>query len=178
MWKLNNKPILYLKGFSIIELLITMLISTIVISLSYYAYENMTYHFNKYQRTKEKLQDLEFVYSDFYTHFQKSKSIAIIDNRIIFFTNNMVEFEISPTYILNRSILSDSIEVDIIVMEAKYNAKKVEKGIIDELSIKTLLQGDTMNMLFYKKYLLSEKLEVENPSYFDNCLLININVAH
>jgi len=159
----NNRRI---KAFTIIEMLITMMISAVVVSITFFAYENISYNYNKYQANRDMLFDLELIYSNLYSHFQDSKTIKIKENTLIFEREANIEYQFGGSFIINSILPNDTLFINIEEVSTSYNSQFKNEGIIDELNIKVLMHKDTISLNFYKEYPIGMKLFFESlPQY-------------
>jgi prepilin-type N-terminal cleavage/methylation domain-containing protein len=74
-------------SFTIIELMITLLISSIVISMGYYGYFLLNDQFNKYQARREKIREYELLATAFQTDFDKADRVidTLDDHHFVFY---------------------------------------------------------------------------------------------
>lgn len=160
-----------LKAFTIVEILITMLISVIVISITLYSYRNISYYFHKYNLNKDYLFDLEVLYSDLHLNFQDSKEIWYIDNKLIFDNLKQTNYIFGENFTIYSTLPNDTFYFKPITINAYYDNQNVLNGPIDELLINVLFLNDTIKMHFYKQYPAGKKFLIEKE--ISNSDLIN-----
>jgi len=150
------------KGFSILELLIVMIISTTIISSSFYIYDNILKYRAKQQIFYEKTLNLKKIFVDLKHLFVDCRSLTINENTVSFFTISSVEYEFCSDYFLNKSHINDTIFLDLIELKAYYNSIELHKGTIDEIRISATIDDEIIEMAFYKKYPYYQKVLIEN----------------
>ncbi len=150
------------KGFSILELLIVMIISTTIISSSFYIYDNILKYNTKQQIFFEKTMNLKKLFVDLKHQFVSCESLKINENTVSFITNFNVEYEFCSDYLLNKSHINDTLFFDFLELKAFYNSTEMHKGTIDEIRISATLDDEIIEMAFFKKYPYYQKVLFEN----------------
>lgn len=139
-----------------------MIISTTIISSSFYIYDNILKYRTKQQIFHEKTMILKKLFVDLKHQFVSCESLKINENTVSFVTNFNVEYEFCSDYLLNKSQLTDTLFLDIIELKAYYNSIELHKGTIDEIRILATLDDEIIEMAFFKKYPYFQKVLIEN----------------
>ncbi len=150
------------KGFSILELLVVMIISTTIISSSFYIYDNVLKYSTEQKIFHEKTMNLMKLFVDLKHQFASCESLKINANTVSFVTNINVAYEFGSDYLLNKSQFSDTLFLDIIELKPYYNSIEVHRGTIDEIRISAIIDDEIIEMAFFKKYPYYQKVLIEN----------------
>ena len=150
-----------LKGFTIIELIVTLIISSIIITSVYYSLSQVSEYYNKYTNLKSQITDLEIMNSNIKYNFFNCNEILIDNNELLFINKANTVYEITDTSILNIKN-NTYIYANEISTEALWNNKIVEYGNIDELFINITLLKDTISIHYLKDYALDKVIEINN----------------
>jgi prepilin-type N-terminal cleavage/methylation domain-containing protein len=104
-----------LKAFTLLELLIGMVVSTIVVAIGYAAYTVVYKQYLQYKLLREEMVEIAAFKNEFQNNFYHSKIIKADDNSIYFeFSNNKkVKFTFFDTFITRQvDGLTDTFKVE------------------------------------------------------------------
>lgn len=147
---LNKK----VKGFTLIEILIAIIISLILISLTTNAYLIITNYFSRMESSYNTKKELFSFYEVFFKDWENSTRISKVNiNSISIERISMgnLQYDFIPNCIIRRDgKLVDTFEVQNIGIAYGYYKYS---DLIDSLNVKLVFNCDTFNFFFKKSYL-------------------------
>jgi len=166
-----------LNAFTIMEVTIAMLVTAIVIGITYTAYTIISKSFIDFKAKNEDIALLTRIDQVMKRDFDRAVMIEADNTGIEMINNNKlpVHYEITSTYIVRKTITADTFKVqiqDIKVLFEKQekntmtesgNLSKDESNRIDELSFTVNYKNDLIPFHFNKKY-SSVNLIKRNPN--------------
>src|ERR1035437_4240342 len=161
-----------LKAFTLLELLIAMVISSIVVAFGYSVYSLMYKQYLSYKKTKtEIVKTMQFntvLTNDFYN----SEEITFSENTIVIFkkNNEPLLYTFNDNFILRKTNeITDTFKIATTNIQGKFVFKNesFQSTLIDEFSFDSQLSGDVQHFLFAKNYsaatLLNKEVKFQKP---------------
>lgn len=157
----------YVKGFTIAEMLITLVLTSASITLSYHTLSYVQKLFYSYKEQNQFLQQ--------YTHLKRvlddeclksDKLIEENENEFSFYNDTLItQFKISESLlILKKGLRTDSVKTKALHIQKTYenfNNPNFKNKFINSLSFEVLYTKQKFNFYIYKNYDASVKMELE-----------------
>lgn len=143
-----------IKAFTIIELTVVMLLSSIVISIAYFAFDMLTIKYLRYKKDNEVRYEMTNINSLLNHAFYISDSVIVTGNTIhAHIQSAVIDYELTPECILkyDRGI-TDTFHFPVSKMEYLYENEHITEGIIDQAHLEMELGDKKINTVFSKKY--------------------------
>lgn len=150
----NKQP--KLPAFTLVELLIGMIVSTIVIGACYVSYSFIYEQYESYRSIKNKTVEAMQLNSIVSVDFMDSELITYKENVLTLKNNNgLLQYEFVDTLIFRRTNeVIDTFRLSPIDIQAKSIIKNQEKetAVINSLSFDAQVLGETEHFSFTKEY--------------------------
>ncbi|OKS87280.1 PulJ/GspJ family protein [Mucilaginibacter polytrichastri] len=156
--KLNKQR---LAAFTILELTVVMLLSAIVIGITYTAYSIMSQSYLNFTNKNEAMGMLIRVDELLRKDFERSEAIAL-DHHLITFQDSIaiIKYQIEPDFIVRTGLSTDTFKLKTAGVWTDFESNPVTidepstdtAQQIDELSINLLLKADTITYHYHKVY--------------------------
>ena len=148
------------------ELLVTMVISSIVISIAFVAYEIIYKQYYSYKNTNDKIRECltlkttlnnDFILSE--KIIKSAKGLSMIDRM-----GKILSYNLSKDYIIRElDEVRDTFFLPIENLQIKFQKHdQVENEYIDEFSFEALLFNEKEEFHFFKQYGCDRIMESEN----------------
>ncbi len=135
-----------MKGFTILELIINMLISSVIITLGYWSYHNLNSHYNNYIRTINEIETFERLNSEIVANISVCDKIVMIENNVIvFYKNDTVYKHFNP-------LIFKIDRFRLLGITSSYDNEQRKLGLLDEFEITISNSADTLTFHYFKKY--------------------------
>lgn len=143
-----------IKAFTIIELTVVMLLSSIVISMAYFAFDILTKRYLHYKKESEIRYEMTNIQSLLSHAFFVSDSVKVSTNTLHVYTRFAnIDYELLPDYIIKRDRNTiDTFHFPVVKAAYLFDNKQVDEGIIDQLHIEMEFNGKNIPAIFSKKY--------------------------
>ena len=155
---MNNK--IRLPAFTIMELTIAMLLSAIVIGITYTAYTITARSYARFHRRSDTIGNLTRVNELLMKDFSSSDSVFRTDSGIIVNRDStIIRYEIDSNMVIRKSFRIDTFKIDIRDIAALFEGQTViftppvqEADRIDELSFTTIFDKQKIPYHYHKDY--------------------------
>jgi prepilin-type N-terminal cleavage/methylation domain-containing protein len=152
-------------SFTIIELMITLVISSVVISIAYYSYFLVNHQFNEYRRRSMEIKKYYLLSLVWQTDFERAGTIVdtIDDRHFIFYRGNtLVRYSIGDSVIVREEAgpaletpgQRDSFAMRIVRVNIGYLDDSTR--LIREITLNTVINGDSVLLSGAKTYSAKE----------------------
>jgi len=147
-----------LKAFTLMELLIGMIISSIVIAFSYGAYTMIYKQYLNFKQTKMKLMDVSQFNSVMQNDFIRANAIHFKENNLLLTNEKNVitlQYKFLDTYISRTDqevIDTFHLNTENIKSNFIHSSGAITTDIINELSFESLVFGEKEYFTFVKTY--------------------------
>lgn len=154
------------KAFTLLELLIAMIISSIVIAFGYEVYSIMYKQFLSYKKAKTEIVNTMQFNTVLTNDFYNSEEITFNENTIAVFrkNNEPLHYTFNDNYILRtRNEIMDTFKITATNIQEKFVFKneQMQSTLINELSFDALQSGEIQHFLFEKNYSAATLLNME-----------------
>lgn len=143
-----------IKAFTLFELLIGMVISSIVIASSYFVYDLIYKQFIDYKEVRLNLVNFASLQTELENNFYHSKSIKMNDKELSFvFDNKTIYFEFLDSIIIRKdSQVLDTFRISVENFEFVEN----QEGLVSSIQFNSRLFDKNFDVYFNKKYCAEE----------------------
>lgn len=150
-----------LKAFTIMEMTIAMLISAIVIGITYTAYQIMSKSFITFNNKNTDMAVVIRIDELLKKDFAQASDITFAEKTLTFKDSaQLIKYQFDPNLIIRFSSIADTFKVEssdpvitfehqLLSTDENYNDKQPS---LDELSFNVNLHQDTLNYHYFKKY--------------------------
>lgn len=143
-------------SYSIIELIVVMLISTLVISFSYTALEFTTERNHAFEEKQEKLFDYESLVNQLQKDLINASSVLKSGDQLLIHlsdsTTRTYAFGDSTTLTIQQEIISFKVKTTIPEYYFLNEIQHLDKGLIDRLSLSFTVHQEPLRVDFIKTY--------------------------
>ena len=149
--QLNQK----VKAFTIIEMTVVMLLSTVVISMAYFAFELLSKRYLKYKAQTEVYYKLTLLDQLLSKDFFLADSIKTDGEMLHTFQGNTIcKYEFSQKYVVRQAASqTDTFYCKIQKHELLYNQQPILPGdIVDQLNLSLLFEEKKLDYIYSKHY--------------------------
>lgn len=163
---LINKKV---RAFTLIELLAAMVISSLVMSAAYFAYNSLTKSFLDFKKHTNNLTDATAL-SGILTHdINLAKTIRknTTNDITLEMGNKKLQYEWKENFVLRSTgISADTFPLAVSDMKINFLDKEqtISGGLVDELKFTTIADGQQLFLSFDKKYASDILVESEMKS--------------
>jgi prepilin-type N-terminal cleavage/methylation domain-containing protein len=161
-----NRLKIKFSGFTIQEILVVLVISSIIVSFVYFI---LLFTFNRSELFSKQMNTLvnqKIIYSEIHTAFSNDELI-FRNNDSIFFgdkVNLLLTFD-NDHIVYHKKGKSIVVNKPVSIVSRFYN-KEINEGIIDEIHISFFNKFDTLKMIFYKTYPIDKLKEINNHANY------------
>ena len=145
-----------LKAFTILEVMVTMVISTIVIGGGFSAYEMSVKQYKLYEHISSVMNQVSAFHSVFERDIADSKTILARDRAIeCIQKDKTVWYEFRGDYILrNLTSARDTfhVENDSLLLSFKNTEQSNVGGLVDRVKVRISLKGEKQSIIINKLY--------------------------
>jgi len=158
------------KAFTIIEVTITMLISAIVIGITYSVYSIVSYSYSSFNSKNENMAVVLRLDELLRKDFDRSQCIVKDTSGITFqAAGRLIKYKFDPDYILRIDLITDTFKVKPDTANVFFETKPIneietsaEQNQIDELNLTLTSQNEKITYHYHKVY-SSENLFTRKP---------------
>jgi prepilin-type N-terminal cleavage/methylation domain-containing protein len=149
-----------LKAFTIMEVTVTMLVVSILIGITYTAYNIISRSFAAFSSKQEEISALLTVDKLLKKDFSRAGRVVWLDSRLTCFSaRDTVWYEFSADNILRAQGTVDTFRVSPLEVLTFFEKQRVltinetkESGLIDGLSFQLMYQGEKVPYFYHKIY--------------------------
>lgn len=146
-----------INAFTLLELLIAMIISSIVISFGYGVYSLLFKQYLSYKKAKTEIVNTMQFNAIMNNDFCNSEEITFNDNTIAIFRKNKapLRYLFNDHFILRKTDeITDTFKIAAANIQEKFVFKneQAQSALISEFSFDAQFAGDTEHFLFTKNY--------------------------
>lgn len=154
-----------LKAFTLIEVLVTMLLTTIIIGIIYYAYEVVQKQFIHNKTNDEGITQLSMLNYLLEKDFNESAEVIAANNGITFLYNDLksINYEFDEEYILrNTENVTDTFKIAVENATQLFLESLVNKGdLVDRLEMDLKYSKESLYFVYTKEYASDILLQLE-----------------
>ncbi|MBO9702109.1 MAG: prepilin-type N-terminal cleavage/methylation domain-containing protein [Sporocytophaga sp.] len=143
------------KAYTIVEMIVTMLITSVTISIAYSSFRIINGQFGQYKSRSHRNYELvlldKFMMKDF------TNSIRVIRNTEGYscqYLDKSIDYEFEESYILRKSNLTDTFKLKIV--EPKFYFMNEEEfvpgALIDKVEFTGIIEEESLSFLYKKEY--------------------------
>jgi len=157
--KIKNKK---LQSFTIIELLVSMMLSSLVVIISYTFYDIISRQFQNKQKFFRNMNALSKFNLEFQEEFDKSESVYNLGNTLVLTKpqGDKICYTFYDTCVTRQwKDIRDTISLKVENLLCNYNSKEITDGEIDEISFDIIDKGEKFSLSFIKENSPYVKLE-------------------
>lgn len=155
-----------IKAFTILELMVALMISSLVIILGYSVFDtvNQLYLFrmDEHAKVEERLTIYYLLNKD----LSESDRIMVQKNDFTAIKNfNEIKYSCFDEEIVREQAgITDTFEIEIELLDTYREGRKITVGIIDSIAI-NMESGQKFQFLFKKEYSAATKMKIESNEY-------------
>ena len=141
-------------AFTIIELIVVMLLTTVIATLSYLVIDNTQQHFWLYEKSNNASLEVAALNTLLKNDFHQATDIQLVNEAIVFqMADNQVVYQFDGKKIkrINETI-ADILNVNTLDMQISFENEPVEKGKIDQLQLECKYSEDKITLNYTKEY--------------------------
>lgn len=145
-----------LPAFTLMELLVTMVLSTIVVAAAFTGYEIMAGRYGSYQQVNAGIREAAWMNGLLLKDMQRAQQVTATGRTILLTAapEQPVTYEFRDEYVLRHSHeLTDTFHVSIKNSTARFNQLPVNAGdLIDELQLEAVIGEEPERFVYRKNY--------------------------
>jgi len=144
-----------IKSFTIIELMVTIILSSLVVLLTYTFYDIIAKQFYSKKQFYQRINEVTRLHLELQDEFEKSETIRCADNEVFFVksSGDSICYEFSDSSIIRkRNDMLDTIFLEADNIKKGYFDKDIVFGVINKLCFTVKDRNDTYSFDFYKEY--------------------------
>lgn len=150
------KKIKKIKGFTLIEMLVTLSLSTVVVSFAYMAYNYIFSSYTKYEKMNNEISEFTNCQRQIQKLMNTSDYMEVKEKQVVFYLKNnpQVKMELADSFIVfsNELTTIDSAACVVKANTCYLGINTVESGYINKLVIETELNKIPYQLRFEKLY--------------------------
>lgn len=152
---LNKK----LAAFSLIEMLVVMLLSSIVLSAAYYTFYKSNMYYSLFNNKQKRVLNIASFNTQLRKDLERCNMASRVNNRIVLKGGDREVNYISLNNLLIREqgLIRDTLEGKVIKFVTKLKWKKMEDGLLDEIFIE-FVADESVHTIHQRKRYSSEDL--------------------
>ena len=153
------------KAFTIMEITVAMLISALVIAITYTCYTIVYQSYTSYQSRQSKLAEINQFTQTLTRDLERSEIVLLRADTIII-KNESITYQIRPEYTLRTKGITDTFKVKTADLACFFEGRALNAesaGLADEISF-TIIVGDAKIPYHYLKSYSSQNLINSNPN--------------
>ncbi len=155
---------MYIKAFTIIEVIVTMIISMFVIIIAFTGFNIINSSYINYNKENDRTEKTLFLNNILLTDISSSKIIERNYNELICTKPNLEKavytFNDDKIIYLN-GLIKDTFLNEIVEYKTTFNNQDITSGIADEVSISFIKDKDTLQFNIIKEYGIDIKMQYE-----------------
>ena len=150
----KNKHTLFLKAFTIMELLVVMGVAGLLISASYFILTQFNSFFHQQSKDQESILAQQSIYSQLSYDFFGSQEVRLSGRELTaIYRDHSVVYELDRAGIVRDFIgVKDSLEVQELTLESVLISESNDKGLIRNLHLNFEQDGVVYRWSFSKTY--------------------------
>lgn len=153
-----------MRAFTLMELLIGMIISSIVISFGYGAYSLIYKQFLSYKKVKKEIVDVMQLNSILHTDLAKAELISFNENKLTIDRKDDLPllYDFNDSIILRKDIdVIDTFKIAASTVTIAFSFPE-QKAVVNSFSFDAGVLGETEHFSFEKKYSAETLMNYEN----------------
>ena len=155
----------YVPAFSIIETVVSMVITAVVIGLIFIIFTIMSERMQDFKNQNQYVADLNrMTYSINKDIFESDKMVVDTENNIMFisYSGITIKYSCTPNYFLRtKANFIDTFKIPIHTIHIDTLQNKNKKMVFERLSLAIDVNKELMNLKFFKKVYTNELLKKE-----------------
>jgi hypothetical protein len=164
-WK-NKLPQHRLKSFTLLELLIGMLISSLVIGASIMAYQLVSSQFGNYRKVNTVIREAHQLHSLLQYDASRSERVQRESNELIFILAESpairYSFHEKEVWRMDHH-LTDTFHLAAVSLTSAFQEEEREQGLIDQFSFESSIFDETERFIIRKQYDAQKNMEEARP---------------
>lgn len=143
-----------LQSFTIIELLVALMLSSLVVLISYTFFDIVSKLYLKKQKFYSNITDMSRLHLEMQEEFDKCESVYYYDNNLLFIKpmGDSICYNFNDTYITKQwEDIKDTVFLRSENFLTKYNSEEVDDGPIDEVSFDIIDKGEKFTFSLIKE---------------------------
>jgi type II secretory pathway pseudopilin PulG len=153
-----------LAAFTIIELIVVMLLTTVIATLSYLAINNTQQQYQSYEKSNDVGLEIAALNTLLKNDFHKAKDIQLINGAIVFQMTDyrvVYQFEEKKVKRTNQT-KTDTLDVIVLDKQITFKNEPIQKGRIDQLQLECKYFEDKTTLMYTKSYSSKDLWKYEN----------------
>lgn len=163
-------------AFSLIEMLVVMLLSSITVGIIYVTYYSISMYYIRYSTQQIELERANVFFSRLSVDFDECLSVTKLSSGILCSqTVGTVEYHFFPEYSIRRqlSVVDTFPGVNAVAFRYGSQDRVEELGLIDELEISAWLHARQVTLRFVKDYEPGTQLRYQERTTYDRNIDLN-----
>ena len=165
---MNNQKV---KAFTLMELTVAMLISALVIGITYTSYGIIVKYYSSFDNKDKEMAVLASLDHVLKRDFERAETVLKDTSGIVIkVDSDVVKYEFAPDFIIRRTTRADTFKVTVQNLDMTFEQNPVnelqteaEQNRVDELTFSLRYQNETIPYHYHKLY-SSENLIQRNPN--------------
>jgi prepilin-type N-terminal cleavage/methylation domain-containing protein len=153
-----------LPAFTLMELLIGMIISSIVISFGYGAYSLVYKQYLSYKKIKNEIVEVTQLNTILYTDLVKAELVSFNENELAIDrkNNSPLLYDFNNSIVLRKDVgVIDTFKIEPAIITASFVFAD-QKALVNAFSFEAKVWGETEHFVFEKKYSAETLMNYEN----------------
>jgi len=159
-----------IKGFTLIEMLVTLSLSTVVVAFAYMAYNYMFLSYIQYEKMNGTVAEFTNCQSQLLKLSNNAEQIEVKDKLLVFHLKNKekVNVELNEKYILfyNEVMTIDTAKCIVTSFNFTLGKNKISNGFIDNITIDTEFNKMPYKLNFEKWYDAEKMIHLDSLNNF------------
>jgi len=141
-------------AFTILEMVITMMVSALLIGLALTAYMVVYRSYLSFEKKNGETSDILQMDRTLQRDFARSQHVYSSPEGLILYGRDTLFYDFKAAYIVRRSARADTFHVEVRDVQALFENKPLAAGdsLIDRLSFRLVLRKDTIPFIYHKLY--------------------------
>lgn len=153
-------------AFTIMEMIIVMLLSSVVFTIAFKSFEIISKHYISYKKNVDEIGDYSLLDRLISTNCLQCKRLEKTADGVLFiYETGRISYVFSQDYILRAQAgILDTFFIEAVSHKVSYLGKEVleENMLIDEVNIEGLVKGEVRKFNYSKQYAANEMMLEEN----------------
>ena len=147
-----------IKAFTILELVVVMILTSIIVGIVYSAYEVVGKQYNSYKKTNTQNRKVALLNMLLNKDFSTSYFIKYGEDKLLFYDqeNKMTsyDFGVEQGITRNSNAVTDTFFIPPLNVEMKFlnQMQQVRNNLVDELYFESIIFGQQQSFHFKKQY--------------------------
>jgi Tfp pilus assembly protein PilE len=144
-----------IKAYTIVEMIVTMLITGVTISIAYSSFRIINGQFGQYKARSQR--NYEVVLLDKFMMKDITEAVRVVRNTNGFsclYIDKTIDYTFESTYILRKSTLADTFNIN--VLEPKFTFMDEEEfvpgALVDRVEFAGVIEDETIPFIYIKEY--------------------------